>query len=492
MTRRLVISLSLLLLPAFAVAANAGEGVVSLSAAVSTEAPYQNQSILYTVRMVSRAGLSNTSLAEIVVPNAIVEREGEPQTRQAIEGGVPVILGEFHFIITPLRPGPVTIPPAVLQGDIVTSDGTAQAEGLMVGLARAMKAISALAGGESFNVTSNKIVLNVRSPVAGNTPWLPLSSLKISEDISAAQSVHAGDLITRKLTLSASGAVGSQLPDLEEQQDHKDFKIYADKPVIGQKIDKTGEILGWRTESFSLVPQRPGTIVLPAIKVSWWNVDTDTISTTELPGRTIVILPGGTPRDPANDNVQQARDAGIKPRYAATVSSWWSNGFESFGSGHIKALAVVLIVGLLSAIFWWLHWRLKISSARNGNGSPVLAAKPWSRRSRFDSQAAAALKRVRGPEELRVFLQVYAHKHWGAARNASLEGAFAARKVLRAGDEADDIDAIIEGVSAALYFGRPVDIEDLKRRCRRVIAASKSKRTSRGAGHQELTSLNPD
>src|SRR5471032_1364142 len=129
MTRRLVIPLALFL-SAFAVAADAGEGVVSISATVSTESPYQNQSILYTVKMVSRAGLSNASLGELVVPNAIVAREGEPQTRQAIEGGVPIILGEFRFIVTPLRPGPVIIPAAVLQGDIVTSDGTAQGEGL--------------------------------------------------------------------------------------------------------------------------------------------------------------------------------------------------------------------------------------------------------------------------------------------------------------------------------------------------------------------------
>jgi hypothetical protein len=488
MTRWLAIVLLLFVLPAPAFAAAA----VSISASASTQSPYQNQSILYTLRVVAHAGVSNVSLGELHVANAIVERQGEPQVQRSVENGTPVNLVDFHFIVTPLQPGSVAIPPVVLKGEIETPDSAPSdpfGGSFMASMLRAMNAISSLAGGQSFSVTSNATVLNVRPPIAGIDTWLPLASLKITEDALATQSVRVGDLISRKITLSATGAVGSQLPDVEEQQNHGDFRVYADKPVMGQTIDKTGAILAWRTESFGLVPQRPGILVLPAVKVSWWNVVTDKIATAELPRRAIKVLPGAAVQGPANDNIDPARGPGM-PRGAA--ATWKSPiGIPNFRAWPWEIFWGGLIVGLLSITFWWLTWRRKFRFARIDRRSVALQVKPRPQL-RTGSTAVVALKHVREPEELKAFLQAYAHEHWGTARNASLEKIFATRKGSGTGNERDDIDALVEGISAALYAGRPVDIEDLKKRCQRLIMASKKWRTGRHKANHQLASLNPD
>jgi hypothetical protein len=493
MTRWLVIALLLLFLPASAFAA--ADGAVSISASASTEVPYQNQSVLYTVRVVARAAVSNVSLSELRVANAIVERQDEPRVRRSTENGAPVNLVEFHFIITPLQPGPATIPPVILKGETETPDVTPSDQfggGFMAGMLRAMNAISSLAGGQSFSAASNKTILNVRPPVAAINPWLPLASLKLTEDTPVAQSLRVGDLISRKITLSANGAVGSQLPDVEEQQNHRDFKVYTDKPIMGQTIDKTGVILASRTETFSLVPQHRGTLILPAVKVSWWNVVTNRVATAELPQRIINVLPGGTAQSSGNDDVDLARGRGMS-RGAATAPSKSPGGILNSRGGLWKILETALIVSLLPITFWWLTWRRKLRFAGNDRGSVALEVMPRLRKARSDSTGVVALKQVREPEELKAFLQHYAHEYWGTAKNASLEKIFAAWKVPEVGSERNDIDALIERISVALYAGRPADIEDLKRRCQRVLMVSKKKRTSLRKGNQKkLACLNPD
>ena len=493
MTRWLAIAL-LLFLPVTAFAAAAGDGAVSISASASTEVPYQNQSILYTVRVVARATVSNVSLEDPHVANAIVERQGEPQTRRSTENGAPVNLVELHFIITPLRPGSATIPPVVLKGEAETPNATPPDQfggSFMAGMSRAMNAISSLAGGQPFRVASNKTILNVRPPVAAVNPWLPLASLKLAEDMPLAQSIRVGDLISRKVTLSADGAVGSQLPDVEEQQNHRDFKVYTDKPTMGQTIDKTGGILALRTESFSLVPQHPGTLVLPAVTVSWWNVLTDRIATSELPQRIIKVLPSATAHSSDNDDTNLAHGQGMS-RGAVTAPSKSPGGILNSKSGLWKILEIALIVSLLVITFWWLTWRQKFRFAKNSRSPVAPGTTPRLRKSKLNSIGIAALKHVRGAEELKTFLQCYAHEHWGTAINASLEKIFAACKLPETGSERNDVDVLIEGVSAALYAGRPADIEDLKKRCRRIILLSNKRHTSLRKGNQKLECLNPD
>jgi hypothetical protein len=196
------------------------------------------------------------------------------------------------------------------------------------------------------------------------------------------------------------------------------------------------------------------------------------------------VLPAVATQDFGVDQVAQARGREMSHGAAASKPPV---GILNSSARFWQILAAALIVGLLSIIFGWLTWR-KFRSAGNDRGSVALK-RP--RKSHAHSTGMAALKHVREPEELQGFLQSYAHEHWGTARNTSLEKIFAGREVPGTGSERGDVAVIVEGISAALYAGRPADIEDLKRRCQRVIRASK-KRTSRCSRQEKLTDLNPD
>lgn len=458
--------------------------MVSVSAKAGTATPYQNQSIQYTIRCVVRGSIFDLSLSDISVSSAIVEPQGKPVVHDQIENGVAVRVAEFRYIVTPLQPGKMTIPPVTLQGKFETPDLAsvrgAFGENNSSGLRQILNFFSAF-GGQTFSVTSNSTTLDVKAPAARLDPWLPLTSLKIIDDIDTSQAVRAGEPLTRKLTLLADGAAGSQLPDLESQQGDADFKVYADKPATGEDIDeKSGAILGWRKESYSLVALKPGRLVLPAIKLSWWDTVNNKIATTEVPERVLNILPGAA--------VQNAPAAGATARLAPAQPQHHAVPVQT-GRLLLYGFFGMLAFGLLYALFRWVkRWRkdgrseataLIVMPQKRNLGEPASG-----------SVLKGALKKVRTAEELKDFLQAYACEHWGAAKNASLETIFAALSDSLPEPENEDATVIAREIAAALYGGKAANVEDLKRRCMRVMAALG--KGIRGQGRrQKLPSLNP-
>jgi len=468
---------------------NLGGSLISISAMASTTKPYQNQSIRYTVRCEVRGNISEVSLGDIDVNNAIVQQEGKPDAHDQIENGAPVRIVDFHYIITPLQPGIVIIPPVVLQGKIGTPDISAVTDpfggGLSRGMQQVMKFLSAF-GGEPFSVASNKTQLEVKPPAVTMDPWLPLTSLKLIEDTSISQSVRVGEPLVRKITLLADGAVGSQLPDLEAKQDQKNFRVYADKPATGEDVDKkSGTILGWRKESYTLIPQKVGRLVLPAIKVRWWDIPNNKIATAELPEQVINVLPAAAPQ------ILPAVGVAATGRPVPVKSSKGHSAPSNFGSLALYGLAAVLAGILLLAGIWGLRLQRKIAYRRAFAEQASARKKPQPGVSAPRPVAKWNLDQVRTVEELKNFLQAYVHERYGLSKNASLEKAFSALSTSWAGQEKKELEAVINGIGTALYAGKAVEVEDLKKSSRRVIAALNRKSNNRRKGREKLGYLNP-
>jgi hypothetical protein len=465
--------------------ANIYGSTVSVTALAATTTPYQNQSILYTIRSELRGSVSDASLDEISVNNAIVAPEGQPEVRDAFENGSPVKIIEFHFIITPLQPGTLIIPPTVMQGKVRTPDITNMFGGGPSGkMGQAMNFFSAF-GDAPFKVASNEVQLDVKPPATKMDPWLPLTSLRVLEDTTVSQSIQIGEPLVRKITLLADGAVGSQLPDLEARQDHKNFRVYADKPTTGENVDtKSGAILGWRKESYTLIPQKAGPLVLPAIKVRWWDVANNKAAIAELPERVINVLPVAAG--------QKLSPAGIHAagRSAPMQSFKRPSVFSFFRSLLLYGLVSVLAGALLVAALWRVRLRHGIRRQETDK-APVFARKQPFRKLASRLFGENDLDHVRTAEELRNFLQTYLYARRGISKNTSLDKSLPALSKSWTEKQRDDVDAVIKGIGAALYAGKVIDMDDLKKRCRRIITALNRETKNNRKDRQRLGSLNP-
>jgi hypothetical protein len=236
-----------------------------VEASLSDRSAYAQQNLVYTVRILSDG---NLSLADPVLPenpNFVFSKIDGPVTSSRVKDGRQEIVNEFHYAVTPLRAGSFSLEPARVTGE----------------LAR---------GGARYDVSaSGSIALEVAPPKAAVRPWLPLEDLTVQTRLRNAEQPEAGKPLTLVVEMKALGATGSQLPSLEEQLASSDFRIYQEKVETHGLLSPDGSQLeGRRIESYTLVPQHGGRIRIPALRLSWWNVEADRAETLVLPIRQLV------------------------------------------------------------------------------------------------------------------------------------------------------------------------------------------------------------
>lgn len=220
---------------------------------------YEQQNIVYTVRVVSRGNLKTLKPVIPRIEGATLERIDGPvaSTRYSRQSNNLEIVNEYHFSLTPLRSGEIVVPPIGFKGTHVASQGNS---------------------GKAFSITAGSpLTLQVLPADPAVSPWLPLNDLKLRVHMLDTAPAKAGVPVKLTLELLARGAPGSQLPSLERQLHSNDYRVYRDAVDTRSSISVGGlELRGSRRESYTIIPLQDGWIQLPAIEVAWWDVDTHT------------------------------------------------------------------------------------------------------------------------------------------------------------------------------------------------------------------------
>jgi hypothetical protein len=238
---------------------------------------YEQQNIVYTVRVVSSDNLKTLNPSIPRIDGAILEQVDGPvaSTRKSGWNGGREIVNEYHFKLTPLRSGEIVIPAISFTGTHVAKRQWNGAPGIPANGAK-----------NRFSIASDPPeTLHVLPADPTVTPWLPLNELKLRVDMPDDGPAKEGVPVTITLELTARGALGTQLPSLERQLKSNDFRAYRDSVSTSSGISRSGtQLLGSRKETYTVIPLKDGWIRLPGIQVAWWDVDTDTARLAGLPG----------------------------------------------------------------------------------------------------------------------------------------------------------------------------------------------------------------
>lgn len=276
---------------------------VSLVTTASSHKPYKNETILYTVRLVSPHNLNNISLETVTVEDAIVELAEKPKIEKETINGVKKSIVEFNYLITPIKPGTMIIPAFALQGEIpLRSKG---------GHRDLFSMIQGFDEVKPFVLNTDRIQMEVVPPEDGITPWLPAESIVIKEDLSSGP-MQAFEPITRNFEMHGEGVLATQLPDLTDQQTTKSFRTYSDKPELKNEFHN-GKILSTRKESYTLIPQSAGDLILPGISIEWWDVKNNKKIITSIAPRSVHVLPSARVSTPQVPEAVQVAPAPIEP-----------------------------------------------------------------------------------------------------------------------------------------------------------------------------------
>jgi hypothetical protein len=253
-------------------------------------------------------------------------------------------------LITPLKAGPLKIPSNVIQGEMLLKNGSHGGSPFddnfhffsMIGGINQLK---------PFALASKEEVLEIEPMIAGITPWLPVKSLKIEETWDDSHSLQVGEPFSRGFKITAEGIKSTHLPSLNDlQKGDEFFKIYADKPVLGDE-GKGGNLISYRQEQYTLIPQQPGTFTLPEILITWWDVIKKEKVISRIPSRVVKVIPSQYKSSP------EISEKGVNDGVVIETK-------RDFFLYMILGGVIVLLIG---AIIWGVMLQNKIKGLRDGS-----------------------------------------------------------------------------------------------------------------------------
>ncbi len=285
--------------------------------------PYVQSQVVYTMTLFRgiSTGRSSLTLPEVSGGEAIVEKLGQDREFQTVLDGRSFIALERRYAIFPQATGPLTIDPVTFEAVVVPPSGVSNVQ----------------------RYRSEPLSLTVRSAVPppaayADAAWLPAQALTLDERWSAGEGeLTAGIPQTRTLTIDAEGLLETQLPELELPQS-EGIRQYADQPELSREADQAG-IQAHRRERFAVLAQGPGSHVLPAVELPWFNVPAQRWEIARIPARSLYVLPGSEPMTPdtvsqapagatipvaqTNDRVWQGLSAAFLGAWLVTLGLWW-------------------------------------------------------------------------------------------------------------------------------------------------------------------------
>ena len=261
----------------------------------------------------------------------------------ADRGGKRYKVMERHYAIFPERSGELLIPSIRLTGRLVER----QSNGIWKQAVR----------GRRVRAESDEILLKIDPKPAEFTgeSWQPAREFRIAQQVSSADALRVGEPVTRTVMIDAVGLEENMITE-PEWPEIEDARIYPDQPQ-GITRDDGRWVLGHKEFRYAVVPEAEGELVLPELKVDWWDTRNGVLRTAVLPAHTLQVLPSQLVPQSGSTPVPQDEVAtrAFEPIAAAGAESVW------------KWVALLFAVLWAATLIW--AWRLGNGGGPSNNGA---------------------------------------------------------------------------------------------------------------------------
>ncbi|MGN6654623.1 MAG: BatD family protein [Rhodanobacter sp.] len=337
---------------------------VFMEATVEPQRGYVGEQFSYVVKLFYAGTLSGGSIDVPDVQGASLRPLGKDIGYESQRGGRVYHVLERRYALIPQQAGHIAIPAASFQGS----------------------AVDPYDPGSFFGATDNvsasaaPVAIDVQAAPAdwGSKAWLPARTLSLTIDgwPDAQQQVRVGQPLNLTMTLRATGLSDDALPGLSLPP-LDGATVYPDKPVSRNHVAGQWTV-GEREQAFAIVPERAGTLTIPATTVTWWNVLTDQQEVAQVPAHSLQVLPAiaGSAAPPASNPALTASVATTPtPHAAPALATPWR--WIALGS---------IALWLLSLLAWWLWHRRRASRVA---APPAATTSNPARQARTDFMQAA-------------------------------------------------------------------------------------------------------
>jgi hypothetical protein len=194
---------------------------------------------------------------------------------QAERGGERYRVLERTYAVFPERSGELIIPPLQLTGRLVER--------------KTSSVWQPAVRGRRVQVESEAVQLTIepKPPEFSGAEWQPARDYRLSQQISSGDALRVGEPVTRTVIIDAVGLEENMIveplwPELPGT------RIYPDQPQ-GITRDDGEWVLGHKEFRYAVVPEKEGDLVLPELKVEWWDTQNNEARTAVLPAHTVNV-----------------------------------------------------------------------------------------------------------------------------------------------------------------------------------------------------------
>jgi hypothetical protein len=307
---------------------------VIFEAEIDQNSVYVQGQIILTLRVQQAVNLEGRNISELKLDNAFVKPLEQRSFQRTIDGR-PWLVDEVRYAVFPEQSGTLEIPAQTFSGR----------------LRQGRRSFFDLgSSGSLLRRTTDPISIKVLPRPAGFTAntWLPSESVTLKETWSTPpDQLRAGESATRTIEILGEGLQGAQLPPIIYPPTDG-LKFYPDQPQISEQEIPSG-LLGIRRDSAAIVPTRPGTYLIPEIRVPWWDTKTEQVEYAVIPEREITVAAAETSGniypEPIAQGAQELSPTGpistTTPSFEQNLSIW-------------QTVSVVSTLGwLITLIFLW-------------------------------------------------------------------------------------------------------------------------------------------
>lgn len=234
--------------------------------------PYINQEILYTVKLYNSKRLLDADYEAPQADNALIIPLGDAKRYQTIQNNTSYVVEEQTYAIFPQKSGQLNISSPTFTALVYDVNS------------------------ERVKVHDKDTTITVQ-PIPKqyqSTAWLPAKKVTLTEQYEQTnQTLSQGSTLVRTITLEGVGIPAQLLPSLDFKNTES-FNVYPEKGTDKNQV-RQGELIGRTEFKITYLFNKPGKVVIPELRVTWFNTQTDQQEVAVLAPRSIDITPSGNP-----------------------------------------------------------------------------------------------------------------------------------------------------------------------------------------------------
>ena len=177
---------------------------------------------------------------------------------------------------------------------------------------------------QEATLTLPRLAFEAMIPDAAQTldPFVAATRLTLRQSVEpSVGDLKVGDAVVRTVTIEADGIPAMLLPEIRLTAPDG-LAVYADQPSLQDRVDRrTDALTATRIDRATYMLQRPGTYVLPAIDIAWWNLREQKIEQAHADAVTVQVAANPALAPDSNQSTFSAR-AGWRAALAILENDW--------------------------------------------------------------------------------------------------------------------------------------------------------------------------